>query len=139
MAEKTRDSETVDVVKLEKKPMQKYDDGINDHYIDVLRARLRKKEANAHLYNSSNTTSATKDEQEIKKKQTRDLRKQVTYDDSGKIMNVNNIKVEKLPNLTGPKPNYKFQMAKTEKPKKIEDKNKQKKVENPVRNESNSS
>ena len=43
---------------------------IDDHYIDVLRARIKKKEANALLYNSDADLNKDEKDQKVKKSQT---------------------------------------------------------------------
>ena len=72
-------------IRLPKPPAKVYNDNINDHFVDVLRARVKKKEASALLYNSSDVLDKN---EEAKKKQNttkKDLGN-ITYDDTGKPM-----------------------------------------------------
>jgi hypothetical protein len=63
-----REEKKVDVnpsIRLPKPPAKVYNDNIDDHFVDVLRARVKKKEANALLYNSSDVLDKN---EEAKKK-----------------------------------------------------------------------
>lgn len=79
-----------------------FQDGLTDVYIDQLRARIIRKEENEKLNNLSKHVEGNKNEKMIKiGKKENEIKGIYTFDDQGEVMQVNNVKVEKLPKLQG--------------------------------------
>jgi hypothetical protein len=77
-----------------------FKDGLTDVYIDQLRARIIRKEENEKMFNlSKNQADGSKtDKVKIGKKEN-EYKGAYTFDDQGEVLQVNQIKVEKLPRL----------------------------------------
>lgn len=81
--------------------MSMFEDGITDVYIDQLRARIHRKEENEKLNNMLSGRSSKAQKNQIKAKGDREIAGLYTYNDEGEILQVNNVKIERLPKLEG--------------------------------------